>query len=181
MRVGFSRQDAVALHNITACLNSSCSTISAVHILQLWQMHFVFAHGMSLRVAVCAVRFELCVKGSDKVVVSSSEEGDEFSVSQDSHVCRALPIAAKAMKKGERAQLVIKPACAPPGLVYKLRASWMAAHRLLAMQVLYCMCHLGSPGLQASIVMLAIEQCKQTGTSGCIAQPVCDGCRWLWR
>ena len=65
-----------------------------------------------LRVALCAVRFELRVKGSDKVVASSSEEGDEFSVSQDSHVCRALPIAAKAMKKGERAQLVIKPACA---------------------------------------------------------------------
>ena len=58
------------------------------------------------------MQYQLRVKGSDNVVASSSGEGDEFSVDTDSHVCRALPIAAKAMKKGEKALLTIKPACA---------------------------------------------------------------------
>ena len=61
-----------------------------------------------------AVRFELRVRGSDKVVASSSGDGDEFGAGVDSHVCRALPVAVKTMKKGERAQLTIQPACEPP-------------------------------------------------------------------
>ena len=69
-----------------------------------------------------AVRYSFKVQGTDQPFAVSPEEGAQFVV-QEGHVCKALPIAVKKMKLGERASLLIRPACEWPVCT---RVSWPA-------------------------------------------------------
>lgn len=53
------------------------------------------------------VKYRAKVKGSEEPF-ASSEEGTEFIV-KEGHLCKALPIAVKKMKKGEKALVTAKP------------------------------------------------------------------------
>jgi hypothetical protein len=57
------------------------------------------------------VAFSVKVKGADTVLFATPETGVEFTVSEGFQGLAALPIAVRAMKKGERVMLDVKPEC----------------------------------------------------------------------
>jgi len=56
------------------------------------------------------LEFEASVQGADAPFYKTPEGGVEF-ILKDGNFCKAISTAAKTMKKGEQAKLVVKPEC----------------------------------------------------------------------